>query len=82
MDFGVTIERGAVPWQIFQQDRNGRAAIALSGSCRRIRQSFELPLTFEEVDAGAVTVKARIALESSGESVCPWTECRDRKSVV
>ena len=76
MDFGVTIERGAVPWQIFQQDRNGRAAIALSGSCRRIRQSFELPLTFEEVDAGAVTVKARIALESSGESVCPWTECR------
>ena len=76
MDFGVTIERGAVPWQIFQQDRNGRAAIALSGCCRRIRQSFELPLTFEEVDAGAVTVKARIALESSGESVCPWTECR------
>ena len=76
MDFGVTIERGAVPWQIFQQDRNGRAAIALSGSCRRIRQSFEPPLTFEEVDAGAVTVKARIALESSGESVCPWTECR------
>ena len=63
MDFGVTIERGAVPWQIFQQDRNGRAAIALSGSCRRIRQSFEPPLTFEEVDAGAVTVKARIALE-------------------
>ena len=28
------------------------------------------------MDAGAVTVKARIALESSGESVCPWTECR------
>ena len=76
MDFGVTIERGAVPWQIFQQDQTGRALIALSGSCKRVRQSFELPLEFTEIGDGAVTVKARIALESSGESVCPWTECR------
>lgn len=64
-----------MPWQIFQQDATGKARIELSGACTRIHQSFELPLEFTEIRQGAVTVKARIALESSGESVCPWTEC-------
>lgn len=73
---GVVIESGAVPWQIFQQNEQGFAAIHLRGVCRRVRQSFELPLEFSAVPDGALTVKARIALESSGESVCPWTLCR------
>ena len=63
-----------MPWQIFQQDATGKARVELSGTCTRVRQSFELPLEFTEIRQGAVTVKARIALESSGESVCPWTE--------
>ena len=73
---GVVIERGASPWQIFQQNEQGFAVIRLSGTAHRVRQSFELPLEFSAVPEGSITVKARIALESSGESVCPWTVCR------
>lgn len=73
---GVAIERGASPWQIFQQNEQGFAVIRLSGTAHRVRQSFELPLEFSAVPEGAITVKARIALESSGESVCPWTVCQ------
>ena len=73
---GVVIEGGAAPWQIFQQDERGFAAIHLHGSCHRIRQSFEMPLEFTEIPEGEITVKARIALEISGESVCPWTPCQ------
>lgn len=73
---GVVIERGASPWQIFQQNEQGFAVIRLSGTAHRVRQSFELPLEFSAVPDGSITVKARIALESSGESVCPWTVCR------
>ena len=68
---GVVIERGASPWQIFQQNEQGFAVIRLSGTAHRVRQSFELPLEFSAVPEGSITVKARIALESSGESVCP-----------
>ena len=75
---GVVIERGASPWQIFQQNEQGFAVIRLSGTAHRVRQSFELPLEFSAVPEGSITVKARIALESSGESVCPWTVCRTR----
>ncbi len=73
---GVVIEGGAQNWQIFQQDCHGKAAIHIWGSCHRIRQDFELPMTFHQVTAGSVTVKARVALESSGESVIPWTLCQ------
>ena len=73
---GVVIERGASPWQIFQQNEQGFAVIRLSGTAHRVRQSFELPLEFSAVPEGSITVKARIALESSGESVCPWTVCQ------
>ena len=73
---GVVIKRGASPWQIFQQNEQGFAIIRLSGTAHRVRQSFELPLEFSAVPEGSITVKARIALESSGESVCPWTVCR------
>ena len=75
-DFGVTITGGAAPWQIFQQDGSGTAAIRLTGRYRRVRLSQELPLTFADVQKGRVTVKARIARESSGDSVIPWTDCR------
>lgn len=76
MNFGVTITGGASPWQIFQQDERGVASIRLTGRYRRVRLSQELPLSFTEVADGRVNVKARIALESSGDSVIPWTDCR------
>lgn len=76
MDFGVTITHGVSPWQIFQQNERGTARIRISGKYRRIHLSAELPLSFTPVEHGAVTVKARVALESSGENIVPWTLCR------
>lgn len=75
MDFGVTITGGVSPFQIFQQNERGTACIRVSGKCRRIHLSQELPLTFTPVESGKVTVKARVALESSGENIVPWTLC-------
>lgn len=75
MNYGVTITKGAAPYQIFQQRADGTAEIHLFGQCRRIHQSFELPLQFEEINTGDVTVKARIAREDSGENIVPWTKC-------
>lgn len=75
MKYGVVIERGAAPWQIFQQGSDGTACITLEGTCHPVHLSQELPLQFSAVDTAKITVKARIALESTGESVLPWTEC-------
>lgn len=75
MDFGVTITGGVSPFQIFQQNERGTACIRVSGKCRRVHLSQELPLEFTPVGNGAVTVKARVALESSGENIVPWTLC-------
>ncbi len=80
MDYGVHITAGAMPWQIFQQSAEGTARISLKGTWRRIHQSFELPIRFEEVASGAVTVKARVALEATGESVCDWRLCEADES--
>ena len=75
MKYGVTITRGASPWQIFQQNEDGFAAIRLEGEYHLVRLSQELPLEFTHVPDAKTTVKARIALESTGESVVPWTLC-------
>ncbi len=76
MNFGVTITDGARPWQIFQQSETGTAAIRLKGRIYRTRLSQELPLTFQNKDDHPVTaVKARIALEATGEDIVPWTMC-------
>lgn len=75
MDFGVTITGGVSPFQIFQQNERGTASIRVSGKYRRVHLSQELPLEFTPVGNGAVTVKARVALESSGENIVPWTVC-------
>ena len=75
MDFGVTITGGVSPFQIFQQNERGTASIRICGKCRRVHLSQELPLEFSPVGYGAVTVKARVALESSGENIVPWTLC-------
>jgi len=80
MDFGVTITGGVSPWQIFQQNEQGTASIRLYGKFHRIHLSQELPLVFTPVDQGAVTVKARVALESSGENIVPWILCEVRSS--
>jgi hypothetical protein len=76
MDFGVTIHKGAVAWQIFQQGADGTASIRLGGQYKLVHLSQELPLQFENVPHQKATIKARVALESTGESVIPWTECR------
>ncbi len=75
MDYGVTITGGVSPWQIFQQNGQGTARIQVCGKCRRIRLSQELPLVFSPIEHGKITVKARVALESSGENIVPWTVC-------
>mgnify|MGYP000524326820 FL=1 len=75
MDYGVTITRGAAPWQIFQQGPDGTACIRLEGKYHLVHLSQELPLQFSAVPHARTTVKARVALESTGESVVPWTEC-------
>ena len=76
MDLGVTITSGARPWQIFQQSRDGTAPIRLKGRCHRARLSQELPLEFQRIQDRPVTaVKARIALEATGEDIIPWTLC-------
>ena len=73
MNFGVTITSGAKPWQIFQQGPDGTASIHLKGEYRLIQLSQEIPLVFTEQPHAKTTVKARIALESTGENVVPWT---------
>lgn len=76
MNCGVTITSGARPWQIFQQGLDGTAAIHLAGRCHRVRLSQELPLTFQSMaDRPVTAVKARIALEATGEDIVPWTQC-------
>ncbi len=75
MDYGVIIEGGASEWQIFQQGTDGKAAIPLTGRWNRVKLSQELPLTFERIMTGRPVVKARIAYETNGESVLPWTLC-------
>lgn len=75
MDYGVTILKGASPWQIFQQ-KDGKAEVTLSGKYKKIHLSQELPLVFTEVsEQKKTTVKARIAYENSGESVIGWKRC-------
>lgn len=76
MKFGVTISGGAAPWQIFQQGSDGTASIHLEGEYSLVHLSQELPLTFTQVPHAKTTVKARVALESTGENIIPWTECR------
>lgn len=75
MKFGVTITSGASPWQIFQQGDDGAAAITVGGDYHLVRLSQELPLQFDHVAPAKTIVKARIALESTGESIIPWSEC-------
>ena len=62
MNAGVIIERGASPWQIFQQGPDGTAPIRLEGTYHLVRLSQELPLAFSEVPPAKATVKARVAL--------------------
>ena len=75
MDYGVTIASGARPWQIFQQGEDGTASIHLKGACRPVRLTQELPLQFDPMDRPVTAVKARIALEATGEDIVPWTMC-------
>ncbi|MEG0269363.1 MAG: sialate O-acetylesterase [Clostridia bacterium] len=73
MEYGVTLQWGVKPWQIFQQRPDGTACIAFGGKYTRVHLSPDVPISFTRVEKGAVTIKARIALESTGESIIPWT---------
>ena len=57
------------------QGPDGTACIRLEGKYHLVHLSQELPLQFSAVPHARTTVKARVALESTGESVVPWTEC-------
>lgn len=74
MKFGVTISSGASPWQIFQQGADGTASITLKGEYHLIRLTQEIPLQFNPVPYAPATIKARVALETTGENVIPWTK--------
>ena len=69
---GVVIERGASPWQIFQQNEQGFAVIRLSGTAHRVRQSFELPLEFSAVPSAGQrrTAAGRSRLTASRRADC------------
>lgn len=76
VDYGVTITAGITPWQIFQQGEDGTARIHVSGKYRCVHLSQEVPIVFDYVEGRNVKILSRVALESTGESVIPWTPCR------
>lgn len=75
MEFGVTITSGASNWQVFSRRADGTAEISVQGQYFPVRLSQELPLSFTRIEGVSAIVKARIALESTGEDVVPWTVC-------
>ena len=75
MEFGVTITSGASNWQIFSRRADGTAEISVQGRYFPVRLSQELPLSFTRIEGVSAIVKARIALERTGEDVVPWTVC-------
>ena len=74
-NYGVLITGGAAPWQIFQQNENGTADITVFGTFNCVQLSQTLPLNFTAVEAKTAIVKARIAHESTSESVIAWQLC-------
>lgn len=75
MDYGVVISKGAQPWQIFQQDEQGKAGFSIEGRYSRARLSSSVPIHFSYIHGGQVTVKARIAVEDTGDSLIDWQPC-------
>ena len=61
---GVIIREGAMDWQIFQQEDDGRADIPLAGEYYPVN----LP------EGAQATVWARVVHESTGEEIVPWTQ--------
>ena len=69
MDYGVTITRGAAPWQIFQQGPDGTACIRLEGK-------------YHLVAGAAAAIFGRAACENDREGSCSAGEHRGiRRSV-
>lgn len=75
MNYGAIVTSGISPWQIFQQGPDGTADIRISGEYHLVHLSQEVPIQFETVPYRKTTVKARVALENTGESVLPWQLC-------
>lgn len=72
---GVVITEGVKPWQILQQNSRGTAQVRLSGTYYCVRQSEELPMSFQRMPSEDVNVWARIVTESGSQDVCPWQSC-------
>lgn len=66
MKFGVFIEKGPQPWQIFQQE-NGTACISIEG-----RWDFNVIVNIDESNIGKVQVWAALLDEQDGRQVIPW----------
>lgn len=75
MKYGVIITGGLSPWQILQQGEDHTAPLHVWGTCHLIHLSQEIPIQFTPVEPKKTVVKARVALESTGESVLPWQLC-------
>lgn len=66
MKFGVFIEKGPQPWQVFQQE-NGTADISIEG-----RWDFNVIVNIDESNIGNVQVWAALLDEQDGHQVIPW----------
>lgn len=69
MSYGVTIESGAMPWQIFQQDGGGKTCIQLTGGYTCGRFTTQPPFEAQPVEGKNVCVEARLVMEDSGAAV-------------
>lgn len=67
--YGVTIEKGIMPWQILQQE-NGYAKVKLEGTYIRLHDPEK-----EENIAEEPKIYAMVSKEENGEPVIWWTEC-------
>lgn len=75
MAYGVMIESGAQPWQIFAQNEQGSADIRLAGRYACARLTEQPPFVAQPVDGKNVQVQARLVREDSGEVVLGWQPC-------
>lgn len=75
MSCGVTIESGAMPWQIFQQDSGGKTRIRLTGRYTCSRFTTQPPFEAQPVDGKNVRIEARLVTENNGAEVIGWQRC-------
>lgn len=75
MSYGVTIESGAMPWQIFQQDGEGKTCIRLTGSYSCSRFTTQPPFEARPVERKNVRIEARLVMDDSSAEIIGWQHC-------